>query len=265
MSRLRKRGDLKAPRLFAYLVDCDGVNAPGGDEGALEGARLWFTLRGRYEVTTARGRRIGDPATVLLTRDREPYRLLHPDGCGDRVLAVGGELTETVALHAPLATRLAEGAFACIHGLAARLSAHAPVEPVEIEQAVHDAFATLPRAARVTRRARDLAEDVACEIDLRFDEPLSLAELVAQRGVSVFALCRAFRAAHGESIHRRQQRVRVRHALALALETSWGLADIAAECGFASHAHLTSTFRRLLGVTPSEARRKRASCFPRAR
>src|SRR5262249_38809723 len=78
MSRLRKRGDLKAPRLFAYLVDCDGANAPGGDEGALEGARLWFTLRGRYEVATARGRRIGDPATVLLTHDREPYRLRHP-------------------------------------------------------------------------------------------------------------------------------------------------------------------------------------------
>jgi AraC-like DNA-binding protein len=74
-------------------------------------------------------------------------------------------------------------------------------------------------------------------------------------GQHVFALCRAFSAVHGEPVHRMQQRLRLRHALALVLDTQAPLAHLAAECGFASHAHLCGQFRREFGLTPSEVRR----------
>ncbi|RKG61345.1 AraC family transcriptional regulator [Corallococcus exercitus] len=73
--------------------------------------------------------------------------------------------------------------------------------------------------------------------------------------MSVFSLCRAFSAVHGEPVRRMQRRLRVRHALAWVLDTAAPLARVAAECGFASQTHLSTQFRRELGLTPGAVRR----------
>ena len=153
--------------------------------------------------------------------------------------------------------------------LARRLRRGEAPEPIELEEAVCEAVAgglrspdPAPPRATATRFEARLADSVAHELAMRFDERLTLAELAAPHGVSMFAVCRAFRSARRTSVHRTLQRLRVRHALALMLDTSWSLARIAAECGFASHAHLTGLFRRELGASPSRLRRERLSVWP---
>jgi transcriptional regulator GlxA family with amidase domain len=68
-----------------------------------------------------------------------------------------------------------------------------------------------------------------------------------------FRLFRAFARAMGMTPHEYQRQARVRYAMALIRASARGggaLSDIAVASGFADQAHLTRTFRRMLGVTP---------------
>jgi AraC family transcriptional regulator len=52
-------------------------------------------------------------------------------------------------------------------------------------------------------------------------------------------------------------RLRVRRAEELLAATTLSLTEIALECGFSSHSHLTRMFRKTVGSTPSDYRRER--------
>jgi AraC family transcriptional regulator len=69
-------------------------------------------------------------------------------------------------------------------------------------------------------------------------------------------LCREFRRHYDQTIGGfiRQRRVEVA-AERIALDPDEGLTNIAMNCGFASHAHFSTVFHKLMGVTPSEYRR----------
>ena len=89
---------------------------------------------------------------------------------------------------------------------------------------------------------------------MHFDCPLPLGALAARVRLSPFAACRLFPRATGFTIHQYQIELRLRHALALLLETRRSLADIALEAGFANQGHFGNHFRRRYGVTPGQAR-----------
>ena len=124
--------------------------------------------------------------------------------------------------------------------------------------------------ARPSSSARDraIADMIAYTVDLRFNEHLALTELSAAASVSVFHACRAFRRAIDMSIHRYQQTVRLRHALAMVLETSVPLARIAVDTGCANQGHLGNVFHRRFGLTPARLRRNTrtvlAAALPRS-
>ena len=67
-------------------------------------------------------------------------------------------------------------------------------------------------------------------------------------------LSRVFRAEVGVSISTYRRRLRLRAALERIGEG--GLARVAADAGFADHAHLTREMRALLGTTPSALERE---------
>jgi AraC-like DNA-binding protein len=259
MPKLELLGEVRGSRLSAALVRCDGHDGAAREENT-DDARVWFVMRGRFELASARARRAADPASALLLQPGESFCVRHPEGCGDVCLSLGGPVVEALA-DAPRPTApVATSSFLAIHALARRMGRGETPEPIEFEEAVCEAVAgdSAP-ADSPTRFEVRLADSIAHELAMRFDERLSLADLAAPRGVSVFAVCRAYRSARGTSVHRALQRLRVRHALALMLDTSWSLARIAAECGFASHAHLTGLFRRELGSSPGRLRRERLS------
>jgi AraC family transcriptional regulator len=84
---------------------------------------------------------------------------------------------------------------------------------------------------------------------------LDLATLAAESGYSRAHFLRTFRAATGQAPHRYLIELRLEKAQALVRRTSTPLIDIAAACGFSSHAHLTTAFRSRFGVSPSVYRR----------
>ena len=91
------------------------------------------------------------------------------------------------------------------------------------------------------------------KVDLATD--LDLNTLAAESGYSRSHFLRMFRAAMGCSPHQWLTRPRVEQAKTILRENSISLIDIALDSGFSSHAHFSSTFRQIAGVTPSEYRR----------
>lgn len=103
------------------------------------------------------------------------------------------------------------------------------------------------------RTRRELVTDVQCAVARRLNGEVTLQDLAAQVGVSVFHLCRTFRAVTGQTIHAYRMQLRVRSALER-IERASDLSAVALALGFSSHSHFTASFRRAFGVTPSGVR-----------
>ena len=93
-------------------------------------------------------------------------------------------------------------------------------------------------------------------INENYAHELSLADIGEAASLSPFHLARMFKKAMGMSPHQYLVQVRVNSARAL-LTSGAGrrsLAEVAAAVGFADQSHLTRQFKRVLGVTPKQAR-----------
>jgi AraC family transcriptional regulator len=84
-----------------------------------------------------------------------------------------------------------------------------------------------------------------------FAEPLTVRGIATQVGVHPVHVSREFRRRFGLTLGEYLNRVRVRAACGAIGRGSSNLADIAAECGFADHAHFCRVFRKAIGCTPS--------------
>jgi AraC family transcriptional regulator len=84
---------------------------------------------------------------------------------------------------------------------------------------------------------------------------LSLQALAKESGYSRVHFVRMFRAATGYTPHNYVLKLRVDRVRELLASPTLSLTDIALECGFSSHSHLSRVFRQVLGATPSEYRR----------
>jgi len=91
-------------------------------------------------------------------------------------------------------------------------------------------------------------------IEARLDAKLTVSELAAALRLSTGFFCRAFKASVGKAPHDYIIDRRVSRARALLQSTPLDLSAVAHASGFASHAHMTATFRNRLGVTPSALR-----------
>jgi len=115
------------------------------------------------------------------------------------------------------------------------------------------------RQTRYDSRHRDLVHETERLWTSRFDESLSLADVAAHVGSSVYHLCRVFRRITG-TIHRYRQQLRLRATLEAVRDPRVSLPDIAARFGFPSHSHFTHAFRREFAVVPSALRRGARTC-----
>jgi len=87
------------------------------------------------------------------------------------------------------------------------------------------------------------------------DTELGLQVLAKESGYSRVHFVRMFRAATGYTPHNYLLKLRVDRVCELLATPTLSLTDIALECGFSSHSHLSRVFRQVLGATPSEYRR----------
>jgi AraC family transcriptional regulator len=99
-------------------------------------------------------------------------------------------------------------------------------------------------------------------VEAYLDRSLALSELAAVVGLSQRHFVRLFRATTGQSAHRYLIARRVERAKALLTTTDLPIAQIAAIVGFADRSHLAAHFRRLVGTTPAELRRRSGRILP---
>jgi AraC family transcriptional regulator len=91
-------------------------------------------------------------------------------------------------------------------------------------------------------------------IDERMEERITLAALAGLTGQTIDRFLASFREAFSATPAQYVMQRRLRRVRSLLLASSRDITSIALETGFSSHAHLTSAFRKRLGITPSEFR-----------
>ena len=87
-------------------------------------------------------------------------------------------------------------------------------------------------------------------IDAHLGCEIKLANLAQLVDISQFHFGRLFKQSLGLSPHKYLLQQRVERAKQLLKQTDQSIADIALDCGFNSHSHLSGQFRRLTGMTP---------------
>jgi AraC family transcriptional regulator len=214
--------------------------------------------------------------------DAEPWRLAFtPAGCEVFSASVrGGEYLavsiapETFARLAPgfttgqlqQFTNVADPAFTSL-AISLRRAAMvgAAAAPLAMETLVAAAVERVSLASkggtlRVPRERRMTSwrlKRILDHFEARLAEEIHLTDLASDIDLSESYLARTFRAATGMTLHAALMERRIARARML-IEAAGGraaparLADVAAATGFSSHAHMTTVFRRVLGVSPSE-------------
>jgi AraC family transcriptional regulator len=82
-----------------------------------------------------------------------------------------------------------------------------------------------------------------------------LEALAKACGLSPYHLCRVFRIATGDTIHKHLTQLRLRAALDRLGDARHDLVSLTFDVGFSSHSHFTFALRREFGVPPSQALR----------
>jgi len=250
VASLFKRVLHDSPTVTLTRVTCDGLDTPRAEVEPMRGDQVVIVLRGMFELR--RGERaIVDPTRAFVLRDGAEHVFRHPCDGGDVCLAVSGAIAARIATTGPAVRALSPVAWSRLRQLAAGESD----DVLAIEETLYDALTAADPPVRAGHRDRAHAEEIAYLLRRRLDGRVTLEELARATGYSEFHLCRAFRRATGMTIGAFHRDLRIRHALALILETRRPLAEIAIEVGFTSQAHLTTQLRQRVGVTPRRARK----------
>jgi AraC family transcriptional regulator len=150
-------------------------------------------------------------------------------------------------------------AYGYARALAAELSS--PTEPLYAD-ALSSSFVlhlllahgVAPARKRLAPRGKLGSAQLRATVDLahaRLAEGVTLDELAAASGYSLFQFARMFKATTGMAPHQFVMRLRLERAQRLLSRERHGLAEVAVACGFYDQAHLTNAFRKAFGRTPA--------------
>jgi AraC family transcriptional regulator len=115
-----------------------------------------------------------------------------------------------------------------------------------------------------SRLTRWQVGQVMQHIDSHLRTTIRMSALAAVTGLSTSYFFYAFRSTLGESPYRYVVKRRIQYAQSQMLSTDDPLAAIALECGFSDQAHLTRSFKQLVGITPAVWRRAHRAAWHRS-
>jgi len=228
--------------------------------GGLE-CRIVFVRRGLFRLHHRNWRGVVDPLVAYVRPPGAEQRISHrphvEDACTVVALdeALLGDVTEGPLPDRPVRT----GAALDLAQRTVLARARSGAAGFELTERVLRLVAGLCGAAddqpdhRSTPAHRRLTES-ARELLATDPARASLDGLARELGVSRAHLSRVFRAETGETLTRFRRRLRIRAALDRIEAGATNLATVAADLGFADHAHLTRSMRAELGDPPSRVR-----------
>ena len=246
-------------------VRCEGGSSRPAEFERAADYELYLVRSGCFSYRTAGADLLADPTLCLLGGPHHQADIGHPVAGGDTGTAVffDAGLVASVAAgsvelppfsyatpqvrvaHGRLLRAWTRGADAgeleerAVSLLAAALT---PVEP-------HRVGAGSPGANRRARLSKDAR--AAMVADTTLSSVICVAELLK---CSPHHLSRVFREQTGQSFTEYRRGLRLAQAVEQILDGERSVAQVAADCGFADHAHLTRTLRRMHHVTPSQLR-----------
>jgi len=232
-------------------------------------------------VVSHRGRRtIVDPNSYVFVNASETYRATHIFGGshnGSFIVLQPTVLRDLMAEFDPsveerplqpfaaLTASRSAAAYAAECLLSKLAESTARDDVLSLEELAFDlarqAFASLSHdspaspADRERSNERELCEEVKEILARSLYQPLSLARIATELGLSASYLERIFRRVTGTAIGRYRKQLRLREALCRVLDGDGDLAAVALGLGFSSHSHFTAAFRREFGFTPVALRR----------
>jgi len=255
----------ESPLLRITGIECHHPRGGCGCERGGERTHLALLHRGGFGYHLRGATYVGDPATALLYRAGDSYRISHPFDGGDACscFEVASEHEDELfgrrLQGTSDAARVATAADQYRHRVLHATLASGEADRLSIEEAAtslcHDILrgAALPdvplspSARRLATRAREML--LADPVD-----HADLSALAARVGCSPFHLARVFRRAFGLSLADYRTRVRLALALERLVAGADDLAGLACELGFSHHSHFGAAFRRHIGLTPAAAR-----------
>jgi AraC family transcriptional regulator len=93
-------------------------------------------------------------------------------------------------------------------------------------------------------------------INDHLEQEIKLADLAALLNISQFHFSHLFKQASGTTPYQYLLQQRIERAKQLLKQTNQPIMEIAFQCGFNSHSHLSQQFRRIIGTTPKAYRVK---------
>ena len=221
---------------------------------------------GTFQYRTASGRAVLAPGGILLGNAGACFECGHDHGTGDRCLAFGFEsawLEDVVAAvpgarHPTFALPHLPPLPALMPLLAIAEAASQEGDATELEELAFRlagaVAATLADGARpapaTSRRDERRISDALRRIEAEAHEPLALADLAREVGMSPYHFLRTFRQVVGMPPHQMVLRTRL-HRAAVRLRTSGDpVSAIAFDAGFGDLSTFNRRFRRLMGCSP---------------
>jgi len=144
----------------------------------------------------------------------------------------------------------------------AALESAAPSDPLYIDLLAKAlAVRLIETASNSSPQSKSLSEPKLSSRQLRIltefiennlDQKLHLANLARVAGVSGTRLKMLFRNTTGFSVHQYVIRRRVEYARSLMSTTALSVSEVAVAAGFSHQSHMSSTMRRMLGLTPGD-------------
>jgi AraC family transcriptional regulator len=261
---------LTSPTVTIRDTKCEGSCRSMSPEECTTTTQLIFPYRGVYVRHVRDDQTVAEANQLLFFNAHEGYRVSHPVAGGDGSLTLvieesqWHELAPSDMLHRspwiafrPRRLRIDAGAQALVALL--RHSLHQKIaEPLEAEvlaltlvrrvlgpRSSHAPSATVGRQKLVDRAKLVLSSDLM--------RRWTLAEISRELRVSPVYLTQVFQQVEGLPLYRYQLQLRLARALDL-LARYDDLTTLALDLGFSSHSHLSATFRRVYGCSPSAFR-----------
>lgn len=278
MTFLRTSDGLSWPNLHAAVIEqrpCERVHAGVPNlwiATPLSEADMYFIVGRREERQIMPAHRVSvlTPYTPITVRQATQICALHVSLKDSLLTEVAGELFDcppNIEILPAFGTENPCMA-SLLHAIMVALREPAQHSPLEIEYLAR-ALVTGVLAKHAVQRRKPLFADTGSRlgsrqlqrvleyIDERLSSDISLNELAAVAGLSRTIFIQRFKRSLNQTPHQYLMCARIRRGQELLAKTSLPMTQIALMCGFADHAHFSTVFRRLLGVTPSAYRRAR--------